>query len=342
MAENQQSENTVSRLNRLEFMLWFLLNERELTGTSTRELFTEFIRQNQDGPLSAEFLRYISQRSDEDRSENFQRGISKPRGSVEHTVGMFKSVDAHLLLLDQQNAELRHKLRTLEGDVSPWLAMMSLGVETSQIPLTRYLPVRIYAAGADYFDLLQAKKSLPLLLEVIGCTLAHELPDQSGSIFSKAWAKTNQAATEPEIAKRLEKMERALQLQGLDKPQAEVDALYFNAAAAFLKSVEDIPTVVTQVGPLLVLKLPNSEGGMVQVKKLSTDQLIALEKNQSWLSSPADIFAKLDGACNATKEPIYKSVFDDAALSAATASNKKLKSHETDEDEPPLGLPPPA
>ena len=128
-----------------------------------------------------------------------------------------------------------------------------------------------------------------------------EFPPVLGSWYKKWFAKTVDVARKPEVADRIAKLERALELRGLDKPQSEVDKVYLDAAANMIKSVENVPHVALQIGPLLFLKTTTSAGSQIQVKKLSGNQLLALEKNQSWLSSPIDVLQKLDAACQDNK-----------------------------------------
>jgi hypothetical protein len=65
---------------------------------------------------------------------------------------------------------------------------------------------------------------------------------QRRSFFSKWYAKTKHAASSAEVQERLRKVERALELHPLGRPQAEIDERTVKAAAELIKAIQSPST----------------------------------------------------------------------------------------------------
>lgn len=107
-------------------------------------------------------------------------------------------------------------------------------------------------------------------------------------------ARTKDAVTQPEVVERLKKVERAVEIQGLHKPQSEINKNEAEAVAALLKALEHVPTAAIQAGAILLIKTSNPHNGpCIQVRTLTQRELTHLEKDQKLMASPHDILIKL-------------------------------------------------
>jgi hypothetical protein len=165
--------------------------------------------------------------------------------------------------------------------------------------------VRVYASF-EFIDFIFSEKelvnSIKNILIEFEFEIANDYGPVYGSFFQKWIAKTKDPETREQIVSRLKKMERALELQGLNKPQAEIDEKQASAVAALNASLENISDAAIQIGSLLYLKVTKDGRSMVQVKSLSARQLIALESNSELLESPATVFREISKIASESAE----------------------------------------
>lgn len=99
--------------------------------------------------------------------------------------------------------------------------------------------------------------------------------------------------TSTEMAERMEKVERGIELHLLHKKQAEIDSLQGEAVAKLLTALESTPTALIQIGSVLLIKID----GVPAVRNLTQQELIYLEQNPALLRNPAGIFEALQEVC---------------------------------------------
>jgi hypothetical protein len=186
--------------------------------------------------------------------------------------------------IPQLEKELRRALdvvssehRTLQTDVHSYLVAQSMGIDLKDLPLPRFIPVRVYLSEASQQDVDRVTEAVTGLSEVFGFTVSDEFPAKNGSWWKKWFVKTKEVATQPEVQKRLEKLERALELKGLAEPQANVDKLEAEAVAMLVKAVENSPNAAIQAGSLLLVKTTHKRRKCLQVRTLTQRELIHLE-----------------------------------------------------------------
>jgi hypothetical protein len=189
---------------------------------------------------------------------------------------------------------------TLSSTTHEWLAIQSLGIDASEARLSRFLPVRIYLSDGSDDAVEGISDAVDGVLNAFGFEITDEFPTIRGSWFKKLFAKTADAATQPEVAERLQKIERAIELRGLGQPQAEIDLKQAEAVAKLMEAVRDVPLAAMQTGSILVIKVPGPNGAMVQARTLSQLELIHLENNQELLTSPSDLLERLSQLCHAS------------------------------------------
>jgi hypothetical protein len=100
---------------------------------------------------------------------------------------------------------------------------------------------------------------------------------ERGSIFRRSRAKAKQVLTSPDLQARLIKIERAVELAGLELNQSEVDQREANAIASLLSELRDAPRACVRAGSVVVAKFTTLEGPVVVARTLSQIEIRALE-----------------------------------------------------------------
>lgn len=199
-------------------------------------------------------------------------------------------------LADLQDKNYQSRLESYE-----FLACFSLGLPTDQIKLLRVVPIRAYLDISDTPTVSEFWHALNEALDSVGLHVDVGYPEVIGSWFKKWFARSAEAMTQPEVIERLKKIERAVELKGIDKPQSEVDENQSNAIARLIKSLDKVPNAAIQAGSVLVIKLSTQSGPMIQARTLTQQELIELETNQMLLQHPAEVLDRLESACKARR-----------------------------------------
>jgi hypothetical protein len=191
-----------------------------------------------------------------------------------------------------QNNNLRHANNDLQEDHHKYLSFVSLGMDIRDIPLRRYISVRIYLSESKRINL--AIKALDEILNSLDLSVSDDYPAEIGSYWKRWIVNTKDLATQPQVAERLQKVERALELQGLHKLQSEVDKNEAEAASTLISALDKVSSAAIQVGSLIIIKLTDSKGNpSIQARTLSPPEMIFLERNQDLLKAPNGILNNL-------------------------------------------------
>jgi len=285
--------------------LMFLIDRLARTRSSRVEGLSEFQgRQteiNELGQRVGTLRDTLSETSH--KIESRVEGLSEFQG---RQTGINQELGQRVGALRDTLSELSHKIESLEKtsfalsvDTHRWLAFQSLGIDASEVRLTRFLPLRVFLSDTSGGAIDDISSAIGKLLEAFDFEISDDFPAVHGSWFKKWFAKTTEVMTQPEVLERLEKIERAVELKGLGQPQAEIDKKQAEAVASLLKAVEKVPNAAIQVGSILLVKLTASDSAVIQVRTLTQRELIHLENNQRLLSSPADLLEKLSEVCQA-------------------------------------------
>lgn len=198
--------------------------------------------------------------------------------------------------------EAERSLKALSADTHAWLSFQSLGLSSAEIRLPRIVPLRVYLSEVAGDAIDNVSQAIQGVLEAFGLKLADEFPAIRGSWFKKWFAKTAEAMTQPEVADRIKKLERALELKGLGQPQAEIDEKQASAAAKLMEALKDTPNAAIQVGSILLIKRLTEAGSTVQIRTLTPTELMHLENNQALLMSPENLLQRLSDACRSNDQ----------------------------------------
>lgn len=149
--------------------------------------------------------------------------------------------------------------------------------------------------GTDDFELAQFAFEAYMDFAVY---LGFEVKDK-GEFFKGSWFRKGIELLSPtknsDEAKRLyEKTQKAIELAAIEKTQSEVNKNNSEAIATFLNSVKDIPQAATRIGSLIVLKVLVNDVPQVISTVLTTEQLIAIEKQPVLMSKPGDLLSLIN------------------------------------------------
>lgn len=276
------------------------VSEKERPGFPEDELFYMLDRllSRKEFPRGRRFERRLStleERAEktESTTQHFRQMFDKSSLELRH------SVDSTTERLNAAVSSLRTDHQALQENVHGFFAIQTFGLDVADVPLPRFMPVRVYLSEDDRQQVRAVSSALEQLMEAFGFTFSDEFPEEKGSFWKKWFAKTTDVASQPEVAERLKKIERALEMKGLHEPQADIDKKEADAVATLAKAVENIPNAALQAGSVLLVKTNNPvHGPCIQARTLTQREMILLEKNQKLLASPHDLLEKLSEASN--------------------------------------------
>src|SRR2546427_730925 len=167
----------------------------------------------------------------------------------------------------------------LQQELHSYLAMQSIGIDPNTVPLSRFIPVRVYLSVSGRIKVNEVSDAINTLLDFLGFQISDSFPPESGSWWKRWFAKSKEAITQPEVFERLQKAERALELYTIKRYQSTVDKEQAEAAGTVLKSLDNVPKGVCQIATILVIRLTDDFTGTgVCTRTLSTRETIYIER----------------------------------------------------------------
>ena len=233
---------------------------------------------------------------DHPRYEKWIRDIF--RGERPWPIGMeFELLEEAIYRRRRAHTELRdmqQRVGRLSEELHRILLPTSLGLDGALFPSPRYISISIYSSSEEGEATSRLEKAVRAFFDGIGFEFADDFPPIRGSWWKRWFAKTKQALTQQEVAERLAKAERALELAQLQQRQAEVDKNQSTGMAELIQALEKTDNAVLQAGSILLLKQSHPERGCNIISRtLSPLEMIFLERNASLLKSPDDILPAL-------------------------------------------------
>ena len=288
MVAPQDPRSLARRVRRLEFLFFSLLLSKDDEGDD-QELWFEFQR----------FFRMDRDRDflDEPRFEFFMDRMFERRRRSQP--------QSQLQLIEQLQNEikvLKTKTDMVQIETHSFLAIQALGLPADRVQSIRYVPIRAYIDQTPDGAIDAISAAISDVLSAYGFTFADEFPEIKGSWFKKWFAKSKEVLSQPEVAERFEKIERAIELKAIDNPQADADLKQASATAKLIKALDKIPTAAVQAGSVLVVKLTTPKGSVIQARTLSQQEMVELENNQLLLQDPSEVLGKLTAACNSSRK----------------------------------------
>ncbi len=159
---------------------------------------------------------------------------------------------------------------------------------------TELLPVRVYLPKEDRALEQKLLSAMEQLSEALGLDVVLDFREVRRSWFKTWIMKFGRFLSTPEVAERLQKVERAIELKGLDIPQSQVDAKQAHAVSELLRALARTPEALVQIGALVIVKHPSVNGGVVCVRTLTPDIMDRLESDPSLLSQSTNFLKILE------------------------------------------------
>lgn len=247
---------------------------------------------------SRPYLREEVQEFAESAIQRFRKDLE---GSVFHRLDF---LDTQLALiqqsqarLDSENSTRSEQLEISKAEIQSYLWLLATGADISSIEMKRYVPVRIYVSDPVPGDreLYELMIAIDEVSELIGFEKTAEFPSEQGSWWKQILYRTKDAISQKGVQKRLTKVERAVQANYLDKPQAEANAHQAGAVSSLVNALKEVPDACIQVGSLLMVKTTGADGkSMVLARTLTAEELKLLEENQPMLRCPDRILEWLN------------------------------------------------
>ncbi|MFI7122108.1 hypothetical protein [Amycolatopsis sp. NPDC049868] len=182
--------------------------------------------------------------------------------------------------LVQWRASLANEVHEAVSDNRPtWAAPDFKSFARSMAAAGLWAPASVYTS-ADEGTVL--KDAVVRVLREFGLEVAVEEPSVRGSWWQRFWARSREVAESEPVRDRLAKLERALELEGLGKRQAEIDKAKADAVAALHAVVKEQENAIVRMGSIVMIK----KAGDLVVFTVSEMQAAVLEKHSELLRDP--------------------------------------------------------
>jgi CspA family cold shock protein len=160
--------------------------------------------------------------------------------------------------------------------------------DRQQARTTEFL-VQIYLGSPE--GAAEVDESVLRVLDELGAEVGRRPPPMTGSWFRRFRARMKKVADSDQFSDLGLRIERALELQAIDGPQAQADAAQAGAAAGLIKSLEGQTNALVQIGSLLLVKV---DGNLV-VRNLTQGELSFMQKNPGSAANAREILDRLQG-----------------------------------------------
>jgi hypothetical protein len=148
----------------------------------------------------------------------------------------------------------------------------------------------IFADTDDYSKAESLFNTTKAFFETFGFEISEEGKIKQGSWFNeKVVYKIRNVFRSKEAKELFDKTKRAIELQQIEKHQSEVNRNNMEAVAAFLNSVKEIPNVAVVMDSLIVIKATVDGVPQLVVHKMTTEQVIAVERNPALKNNPLEL-----------------------------------------------------
>lgn len=286
---------TASRSDTLNARLLDLLNQRDAPppffsryGNDIEQLRSELFRRGEESS-------YIRRELEDMR--RLLREYQESSVQLTRIIQRIDNLDTRLsesLQILSSYADFVRNQSSHNVDVDFYLYALSFGLDTSTIPLRRFVPVRIYLSLNEPQLTNMVSDAVVDYLTSMNLSIADDLAPQTGSWWKLFTAKTNELVSQPEVVDVLERGRRAIEVQALDEHQARANRDHAEAAAKLIDALKDVPEGVLQIGSILLIKsIGSGSKPRLVVRTLTHTEMIFLEKNQQLMHTPELIFDML-------------------------------------------------
>lgn len=204
--------------------------------------------------------------------------------------------DVDQVALDTKNRldKLESRQNIILSEIHAITNAVSMSEELSDIPMIRSIPVRVYLSDADEERIEDIEISIKQVCNAIDFEIVDIFPAKMGSWFKKWSAKSKELLNNDDVKRRLDKLERAAELDLIHVKQSTIDKNSAEGLSSLIAALGDTDNAAIQIGSLLLIKTVDNNGkSKVASRNLTTKELIFIENNQDVLESPALILKRL-------------------------------------------------
>ncbi len=183
------------------------------------------------------------------------------------------------------------------------LAIQSMGLNLDLSAIKRVIPINLYLGGGENSKVVL--EALHELLNEFDFEPVGDSPPKISSFFKRLWSSTATKKTLKQLEAKLQKLEEALTVQQIDKPNSEVTLNEATAAAKLLDALgSDSKSTALHVGKLLILVLVDDQGKKHnRIVTLNDEQVTLLQGNLSLLYKPELLLQRLTGISEKRASP---------------------------------------
>ncbi|MDF2437777.1 MAG: hypothetical protein K0Q95_2153 [Bacteroidota bacterium] len=159
----------------------------------------------------------------------------------------------------------------------------------------QFIDVEIYLDTNDAEAIIDIYNSVLKYITALDFVTDIELPAVFGSWYKKLLAKSKAALTSEEVVSRLKEVEYGMEVNGILKPQSEVEKNQSEALVNMMKCLENIPNGMIRIGSILAVKVTNPITNIphLHVRTLAISEIYFLNKNPHLSSSPMELLEAL-------------------------------------------------
>ena len=156
-----------------------------------------------------------------------------------------------------------------------------------------YSPVSIYLQHGDESAGRAVRAALQSVLSDIGFDLISESDPVIDSFWQRFHAKTSDPQAKEALYDRIVKLERSAEVHLLTVPESQANMQNAQGLAAIIESLRGETAAVVQLGQLLVIKAPSTDGkSNIICKTLTPKELRSLERQPELLTDPCGMMAR--------------------------------------------------
>jgi hypothetical protein len=185
-------------------------------------------------------------------------------------------------------ADWESEYETQQVETIDVLASLTKELADSGFKTTQVLPVTVFLDTNRTGDVIDVSRAIGEFLTSIDLDLFFE-SGEWGSWFGRSFARSKKALASQGVKDTLTRAERALEIQTLHIPQAQIDAMQADAAAKLIAALGPTPNAIVQIGSVLLVKVD----GTPIVRNLTQTELSYLEHNKHLYKSPKNALEEL-------------------------------------------------
>ena len=194
---------------------------------------------------------------------------------------------------DQTADILRSALRNL-GKPSSHHFIGGNSDDTSLAPVAASeISVAVYVDSDDEEKARHVLQRVDQLVREMGYGDPTDIQLERGSLFRRSKAEASQILHSEELRSRLAKVERGLELAGLELRQAQVDHGEAQAISMLLAEIKDIPRVCIRAGSVMLVKYTTHDGPVLLVRTLLQLEIHALDQYPEIQKNPECLLESL-------------------------------------------------